>query len=69
MTYFSDLKLALFEKFEENHQVHQLTKGLSLAAGRVFDKAWQDSGLANLPDGVSPSLIAVGGFGINELFP
>jgi [protein-PII] uridylyltransferase len=69
MTYFSDLKLAIFEKFEENHQVHQLTKGLSLAAGKVFDKAWHDSGLANLPDDTSPALIAVGGFGRNELFP
>lgn len=69
MNYFLELKTAVFERFLENHQVGPLTKGLSVAAGQVLEKAWQDSGLAQLSGTNQPSLIAVGGFGRNELFP
>jgi len=69
MNYFLELKTELFRSFEENHQVHTLTKGLSIAAGKVLEKAWLDCGLDNLTAEDSPSLIAVGGFGRHELFP
>jgi len=69
MNYFLEMKTELFKSFEENHQVHTLTKGLSIAAGKVLEKAWIDCGMDNLPAEESPSLIAVGGFGRNELFP
>ena len=69
MNYFLQLKTELFKSFEENHQVNTLTKGLSIAAGKVLEKAWLDSGMNTLSAEESPSLIAVGGFGRNELFP
>ena len=69
MNYFLQLKTELFKSFEENHQVNTLTKGLSTAAGKVLEKAWLDSGMNTLSSEESPSLIAVGGFGRNELFP
>ena len=69
MNYFLELKTSLFERFESNRQVHQLTKGLSGAAEKVLARAWEESGLTDISSNHSPSLIAVGGFGRNELFP
>jgi [protein-PII] uridylyltransferase len=69
MNYFLEIKTELFEKFLQNQQVGQLTRGLSAAAGKVLEKAWLDSGLAHIEGPQSPCLIAVGGFGRNELFP
>ena len=69
MNYFLELKSSLFERFSANRQVHQLTKGLSQAAEKVLERAWQESGLSDIPIENIPSLIAVGGFGRNELFP
>ena len=69
MNYFLQLKSSIFQQFSENHQVNQLTKGLSSAAGQVLEKAWVEAGLDQLQTEESPSLLAVGGFGRNELFP
>jgi [protein-PII] uridylyltransferase len=69
MNYFLELKTSLFEKFEQNRQVQQLTKGLSQAAEQVLSRAWQESGLGEVSLEQTVSLIAVGGFGRNELFP
>jgi [protein-PII] uridylyltransferase len=69
MNIFLAMKTELFKMFEQNHQVHQLTKGLSLAAGKVLEKAWQDSELHMVKSAQLPCLVAVGGFGRNELFP
>ncbi len=69
MNYFLEMKTEIFKAFEENHQVSTLTKGLSIAAGKVLEKAWLDSGMNSLPAEESPCLIAVGGFGRHELFP
>jgi hypothetical protein len=44
MNIFLEMKTDLFKIFEQNHQVHQLTKGLSLAAGKVLEKAWRAFG-------------------------
>ena len=62
MNYFLELKTSLFERFESNRQVHQLTKGLSGAAEKVLARAWEESGLTDISSNHSPSLIAVGGF-------
>jgi [protein-PII] uridylyltransferase len=69
MNLFSELKTDLFEKFATNHQVGQLTKGLSRAAEKVLERAWHESGLGGISSDSQPALIAVGGFGRNELFP
>jgi [protein-PII] uridylyltransferase len=69
MNYFLELKTTLFDRFNENHQVKHLTKGLSQAAGKVLEKAWLESGLSEFTGIHQPCLVAVGGFGRDELFP
>ncbi len=69
MNIFLAMKTDLFKVFQQNHQVHQLTKGLSQAAGKVLEKAWIESELSLIAGNEAPCLVAVGGFGRNELFP
>lgn len=69
MHYFLELKTALFAQFTTQTPITQLTKGLSRVAEKVLQVAWEKSGLQALPNEQLPTLLAVGGFGRNELFP
>ncbi len=62
-------KKLLFIEFENDKNVLKLTKQLSLEIQKVLVEAWKNLGLNQIDDSPHISLIAVGGFGRNELFP
>ena len=69
MNKFATSKTQIFETFKKDGRVNYLTKHLSQAAQVILEEAWQTAGLADFPNELSPCLVAVGGFGRNELFP
>lgn len=57
-------------QFKEDLNVNKLTKSLSRQAGERLVEAWESSGLISTKANNNPlALIAVGGFGRDELFP
>jgi len=69
MNKFATLKSFIFKEFSSNGKVNLLTKQLSRAAQNILEEAWVEAGLSDFPMPVSPCLVAVGGFGRDELFP
>lgn len=69
MNKFLEIKTKLFEQFNASQQVTKLTKNLSAAAEMILKEAWLKAGLDQFNTQQMPTLIAVGGFGRNELFP
>ena len=69
MNKFLEIKTKLFEQFNASQQVTKLTKNLSAAAETILKEAWLKAGLDQFNTQQMPTLIAVGGFGRNELFP
>ena len=69
MNKFLEIKTKLFEQFNASQQVTKLTKNLSAAAEAILKEAWLKAGLDQFNTQQMPTLIAVGGFGRNELFP
>ncbi len=64
------LKNELCEQFKQDLNVNKLTKGLSKSAGKLLLQAWSTAGLDTSQSTNNPlALIAVGGFGRDELFP